>query len=304
MSSKRGFWVLYRSIGCVLVCLALVLLLSPSTYARFESDSRIRTYVYDNTLVFDVPTAHGYQTSIVFGEEEQMLTLSLGDSLSFKVTPSGNRLFIKPNKDSHQTNMTVVTTERAYHFELRALPEEQASDAVYVVRFYYPEEDLELPGSKNHPLRAYEKGPINLKKPPAPAPRGFQPGAIPRATPPLPPRQHGGSGSRPGTNYAYSLSGNAAFAPKEVFDNGKQTFFTFAPGAVAPSFYLVTPQGQEIPVAATRNQNQWVLDRIHPRFSLRFGPEVICIFNERMLGQPSIPGMPLALSVSPSSYKG
>jgi type IV secretion system protein VirB9 len=64
----------------------------------------------------------------------------MGDSYAWKVTPLANRLFIKPLEKNIRTNMTILTNKRTYQFDIvaRELDDEDDSDLVYVVRFYYP----------------------------------------------------------------------------------------------------------------------------------------------------------------------
>ncbi len=106
------------------------------------TDSRIRTYVYNENEVFKLITDYGYQSNIEFGEEEQIHTISMGDVSGFKVQPAGNRIFIRALQSDKHTNMTVITTERVYQFELSSAVESDA-DIIYVMRFYYPEEDFD-----------------------------------------------------------------------------------------------------------------------------------------------------------------
>jgi len=107
-----------------------------------STDSRIRTLVYSENEVFQLVTEHGYQSNIEFGAREKILTLSVGDSVSFKVTPSGNRLFVKSLQDNRHTNMTVLTNLHAYQFELSSIIEDE-QDVIYVMRFYYPEDNFD-----------------------------------------------------------------------------------------------------------------------------------------------------------------
>ncbi|MCP5361427.1 MAG: TrbG/VirB9 family P-type conjugative transfer protein [Hyphomicrobiales bacterium] len=106
------------------------------------TDSRIRTLVFGENDVYRIITRYGYQTNIEFGTGEEIMTVSLGDTVAFRITPAVNRLFIKPMEEDMETNMTVVTNLRTYQFDLSSLKSEQ-NDLVYVVRFYYPENDYD-----------------------------------------------------------------------------------------------------------------------------------------------------------------
>lgn len=103
------------------------------------TDSRIKTYVYNQNDVYLVLINSGFQSSIEFEKGESIKTLSLGDSYSWTLTPIGNRLFIKPMESNVRTNMTIITNLRTYQFDIASKSEEQnSSDMAYVIRFFYP----------------------------------------------------------------------------------------------------------------------------------------------------------------------
>ncbi len=103
------------------------------------TDSRIKTYVYNQNDVYLVLINAGFQSSIEFERGESIKTLSLGDSYSWNLTPIGNRLFIKPLENNVRTNMTIITNLRTYQFDIASKSEEQNdTDMAYVIRFFYP----------------------------------------------------------------------------------------------------------------------------------------------------------------------
>lgn len=103
------------------------------------TDSRIKTYTYNPDDVYLVVLHFGFQSSIEFSKQEQIQTITLGDSYAWKITPLDNRLFIKPLEKNIRTNMTVITNKRTYQFDLVAkdLKSGEEKDLVYVVRFNY-----------------------------------------------------------------------------------------------------------------------------------------------------------------------
>lgn len=109
------------------------------------TDNRIKTYVYNENEVFLLVIHYGYQSNIEFANGEEVETISIGDSYAWKVTPVGRRLFIKPLEENIHTNMTVITNKRTYQFDVMSkLPDENIdNELVYVVRFYYPDQELE-----------------------------------------------------------------------------------------------------------------------------------------------------------------
>jgi type IV secretion system protein VirB9 len=83
---------------------------------------------------------YGFQSHIEFGKGENIETITLGDSYAWKITPLGNRLFIKPMERNIRTNMTIITNKRTYQFDIVAkdLEDGDERDLVYVIRFQYP----------------------------------------------------------------------------------------------------------------------------------------------------------------------
>ena len=106
-------------------------------------DNRIKTYTYNENDVYKLLVNYGYQTTIEFSKNEKIVTISLGDNYSWKITPASNRLFIKPMEENINTNMTIITNKRTYHFDLfsEKLSKEKLKELVYVLRFFYPSEE-------------------------------------------------------------------------------------------------------------------------------------------------------------------
>lgn len=124
----------------------LIVLNSPLSWAssnydiELTKDRRIKSYIYSPNEVYLLPLHFGFQSSIEFAPNESIETLTMGDSYAWKVTPLGNRLFIKPLEFNIRTNMTIITNLRTYHFDITAteLEDGEEKDLVYVMRFQYP----------------------------------------------------------------------------------------------------------------------------------------------------------------------
>lgn len=104
------------------------------------TDTRIKTYIYNQNEVYLLVMHYGFQSFIEFAKNEIIETISMGDSYAWKITPMGNRLFLKPLEKNIRTNMTVMTNKRIYQFDVVAKPFEDGDekDLVYTVRFFYP----------------------------------------------------------------------------------------------------------------------------------------------------------------------
>jgi len=114
---------------------------SDSINTPIATDNRIKTYIYNENEVFNILVHSGYQSSIEFAYGEEVETVSMGDAYSWKITPLGRRLFIKPYEENIRTNMTIITNKRAYQFDIisKAPSENFDKELSYVVRFFYPE---------------------------------------------------------------------------------------------------------------------------------------------------------------------
>lgn len=127
----------------------LFAMFAPAIGARAEqtpipgtTDPRIRSVFYDPDQVVAIRGYFGYQMMIEFAPDERIENVSIGDGLAWQVTPNhkATLLFLKPIDGETPTNMTVVTDQRRYAFELSARRPGKTipSDMAYVVRFTYP----------------------------------------------------------------------------------------------------------------------------------------------------------------------
>lgn len=131
----------------IIVRLLIIVMLSLSSFVAtadedipITTDNRIKTYIYNPNEVYLLVLHFGFQSHIEFAKNEEIQTITLGDSYAWKITPLANRLFIKPMERNIRTNMTVITNKRTYQFDIvaRELEDGDEQDLVYVIRFYYP----------------------------------------------------------------------------------------------------------------------------------------------------------------------
>jgi type IV secretion system protein VirB9 len=103
------------------------------------ADPRIQSVAYNADQVVLLQGAPGYLITVVFGSDEQIENVAVGDSAAWQVTPNrrGDYLFVKPVQAGIATNMTVVTSVRTYLFELGPLYG-PSPEMAYTVRFTYP----------------------------------------------------------------------------------------------------------------------------------------------------------------------
>src|SRR5215472_5670811 len=131
-----------RSVSC---CALLALLLAPCTFAdtlpeRGAIDSRIRVAPYAPDEVYRLHGFVGYQVDLEFEAGESFMGLGAGDLESLTFAAQANHLFLKPRAAGVATNLTVLTSRRAYHFDYSASarrPDPGLEDSIYVLRFTY-----------------------------------------------------------------------------------------------------------------------------------------------------------------------
>jgi type IV secretion system protein VirB9 len=141
--NDRGF---LHFVAITLLLLFTSIVASAETYEVGPSiDNRIKTYIYSPNDVYMLVLHYGFQTHIEFAEKEEVETISIGDAYAWKISPIGNRLFIRPVEKNIYTNMTIITNKRSYQFDLVAKEFEEGDekDLVYIVKFYYPSKKRE-----------------------------------------------------------------------------------------------------------------------------------------------------------------
>lgn len=228
---------------------------APQAFALQENkpiavDKRLRTFVYDPNEVYKFVGHYRYQSSIEFSPDEEIATVSMGDSLAWQVSPQGNRIFLKPIEPDATTNMTVITSKRIYHFELYGEEAEGIRDEemVFAARFHYPD-------AANSDLKRFS---INKDMPDI-------------------------EEEAEKYNFNYSVSGSEYITPLKVFDDGEFTYFEFKDkNAEIPAFFVVHSDKKEAVINYRMTGPYVVVERVSSVFTLRHGPDIACVFNETM----------------------
>ena len=213
------------------------------TSATAESDPRLASRMYDENAVVRIEGRLGVQTSIAFDENELIENVAIGDSANWQVTPNkkANLLFLKPLTPRAATNLTVVTDRRNYYFDLVASP---SSQAIYVLRFQYPEEPEEQP-AQQAALTDAESETLAGDVPTDPA----------------------------ALNFAWRTKGSGKLLPRRVYDDGNSTFLAWGAKQEIPAILILNPEGEEGPVNYSVQGDVIVIDEVPARIILRSGGE-------------------------------
>ena len=226
---------------------AVGLILAQPVYAQTAaaqpaSDPRIENIPYDPNHIALLRGTLGYAFMLEFDSAEKIQTVSIGDSLSWQVTPNrkANVLFLKPLSRS-STNLTVLTDARTYSFQLEVAP---AGDApiLYIARMVYPPPPVSLSGAA---------APALATAPPVVA------------------------------NSDYAISGSGLNRPLRVFDDGQMTYFEWPADAALPAIFAIAGDGNESLVNYAVRGPFVVVDRLAPAFALRDGKNLVKVVNRK-----------------------
>lgn len=231
----------------------LLLLSSSAVAAQFPhylgSEKKFRSYIYNPNDVYRYVGHYTYQGFIEFEEGETIGTISMGNPSLWLFETLGNRLFLKPvGEDNSETNMTVISSKRVYHFELMAKEAKGITDKdlIFVAKFVYPDE-------KDKNLVAFPK---------------FLPSDEPDMR------------DLSIYNFNYQYTGEPTIAPIKIFDNGEFTYFQFAKkNAEIPAIFSVDSEGFESLINFRSAGNYIIVEKVAPQFTLRNGDEIVCAYN-------------------------
>lgn len=229
---------------------ALALALLSGTPAH--ADSRLRQVMYSETAVVTVNGRVNVQASIMFGDDEVIENVAIGNSQAWQVTPNkrANILFVKPLEPRATTNLTVVTSKRTYLFDLVASP---SAKPLYVLRFDYPVDPAEE-ARKAELARTAAAGQPDPQAPFA----SVDPADL---------------------NFAWSGEGEAALLPEQAFDDGEATFLTWPSGRQVPAILVTNSEGTEGPVNYTVRGDTIVIEGVPRTIVLRSGKASATLVN-------------------------
>ena len=215
--------------------LAAALLLVPA--GAFAADNRIQTVAYDPDDVVKIVGRPGVQSTIEFASDERIENVAVGNSASWQITPNrrASALFLKPLPRATSTNMTVITDQRVYMFDL--IPRASAGAPVYALRFRYPNAKLKAPET----------------------PR-FEEAALPTAS--FTPAQ---------LNFGWRMKGHKRLLPDRVFDDGAALYLSWTGDTPLPAILTLASDGREGPINYRTAGEYIVIDAVPPNLVLRQG---------------------------------
>jgi type IV secretion system protein VirB9 len=235
----------------LLWALGLTLLFAATVAAEGAApagDARIRLVPYAADTIYRLKGFAGYQIDLEFEAGETFVGLGSGDLDSLTFAAQDNHLFLKPRAAGIDTNVTVLTSRRTYHFDYSISvhrPDPAFGDVIYVLRF-------------NYPALGDSAAPIERKLAEAPNSRWH--------------------------NLHYGYCGSPQLKPQAAWDDGVQTRLRFAPQQELPAIFVRNDDDTESLVNFAMEDGELVVQRVARRFILRRGRLVGCIVNQGFTG--------------------
>ncbi len=217
------------------------------------ADSRLLTRTYNPGDVVVVEGRANVQATIVFGDDEHIENVAIGDSTSWQVTPNkrANLLFVKPLSPKARTNMTVVTDRHLYVFDLVA---GTSATPFYVLKFSYPN-DAKPAGHLAGAMSADEAR---------------------AAADPLAQIAQAGPAQ---LNFAWRSSGSRKLLPLRIYDDGDATYMSWPARTSIPAILTRNDKGQEGAVNYAVRGDVLVLDSVPGLIVLRAGRDMAILEN-------------------------
>jgi type IV secretion system protein VirB9 len=296
--------VLKKWIFILLLTPALVVAeISPGNHPY---DSRVKLVDYNALDVVKVTTYYGVSTYVQFDSSETIKEIAVGDEPAWNLVPRGNRFYIKPKQKKADTNVTVVTDKRTYHFSLyvakRSIQDASAwldPNLTYGLIFKYPEEEAKkmlaeaklaqaqaleakikaqkkarqdvlrkrlIDGTK---LDRGESSPSNQLLTSTPEKDEYRRSQYPTETP-----------DEDMDNFDYWVAGSELISPTGARDDGRFTYLLFSNNRDMPAVYLVDEAGKESLIGTHVEGNTIVVHLVVPKLVLRRGDAVACLLNK------------------------
>ena len=229
---------------------------------RYGAEGRFKSLLYKTNGIYYYEGYYLNPTYIEFSSSEKINTIYIPKPDAWSVKAVNNRLFLTPIAEDADTTMTIMTNARTYFFELHARTPTGPFDPniSFYIKFRYPsgldnKKDASSTSSGDGSIIQYviNKGPDLSKS------ENF--------------------------NFNYTVSGDYVITPIKIFDDGQFTYFEFREkNGIIPAIFSVDSNGLES-IVNFRVVNQYLaVEGVNSVYTLRYGTETVCVFNETMRG--------------------
>ena len=231
------------------------------------ADKRTLYVDYAQDQVTLVVGALRQSTVIKFSEDEKIIRAAPGNQTAWAMSPMGNLLFLRAREPHPSSSLHVVTErkdglQRLYIFDLAVKDyRPTALPPMLTVVFRYPQDEAEKRRTVAKASADQSAAVESVKDVGRKLSQSVVTGEL---------------------NYAYSSQGDVAYKPSEVFDNGRITMFEFPGNTEIPAIYTAQGEDEKEELAQHTVEGRRVLVHgLAPKFVLRRGSEVMCVWNER-----------------------
>ncbi|WP_194967508.1 TrbG/VirB9 family P-type conjugative transfer protein [Klebsiella pneumoniae] len=267
--------------------------------SRFDPRNQIVSYNPQNTTVIN--SAVGYTTTLVFDEDETVISARTGFPQGWEVNKEDNLVYleVKPVKQTVQknstddngnqssevvsvaldpendlerwrTNLFVRTTKRNYSMELNARTFRQPDKIAFVVNYQYPQErrkeQAEIEKKRIEALnKRQEEQAINRSLENAKSPKNWD-------------------------YWKRVADGSQSIRPDYAYDDGRYTWFGFSPLKKIPSVFVMSGEQETLTNPVVKNSGSFTVVGVpvDQRFVLRMGNQVVGVEN-RGFGKVRLP---------------
>lgn len=225
--------------------------------ATYDDSSRVRRVEYKDNLVLKAVGYADHPLLIELDPDEPIEGTAGGKISNWEVERRGYRLIVRPLDGARPATIVVATKSRSMVVDLipgsgqgKAMPADFVSKIVVTL-------------------------PAPVPSPPDPAAEGK---ALKEAATPLSEALHAARNDR------YSLEvvkETTDFRPREVFDDGRFTYFKFPDNLPVPAIYKSTPGTQEEWLVNTHRDGEYIVAHsVGAAWNLRLSESVIGVFND------------------------
>ena len=247
--------------------------------ANAAADSRIRTLAYAPDKIVQIIGKAGIQSTIQFGPDERIENVAVGDSSKWQITPNhrASMLFVKPLAPRSRTNMTVVTDQRTYMFDLVA--GDKWTAPLYALKFSYPnDKPVEPAGKVTQPVVA------------ASSPAGPPPAIV----------------TADKLHFDWKSKGDRKLLPERVFDDAQSVYLSWSRDTPLPAILTVSEDRKEGPVNYRMSGEYIVVTPVPANLLLRYGKKSVQLWPTHAIVRAPIEQqaiMPARIAAAPQTQQ-
>lgn len=226
-------------IAAAFVCMTFSIAFAEQRPTPLPADGRIKQFVYNENTVYRLDMDTNFISTVQFGKGEIVESIQVGDSASWQI----------------------IRLKRGDVISIKPLNVDAITNmTVYTNKRVYSFELRAHRGRAGH--KQYHNFRTTFKYPS---------GVVAE--------YNGAPSSAVAKNHDYYVAGEAEFAPIEVYDNGKQTFFRFPENAPLPGVFRVGDKRSEYIVNSRTAGSTIIADGVFKQWTVRIGDDALCVSN-------------------------